>query len=90
MPKYIIERDLSGAGKIPKEELKAIAQRANKIAAEMDNRVTWLESFITDDRLYCVYIAPDAESIREHATKGKFPCTRVSEVRGIIDKTTAE
>lgn len=90
MPKYIIERDLSGAGKLTKEELKGMAQRSNAIAADLNPTVHWLESYVTQDKIFCVYIAPNDQQIAEHAKKGKFPCTKISKVESMIDRTTAE
>jgi Protein of unknown function (DUF4242) len=90
MPKYIIERDLGGVANIPESELKAMAQRSNAIAKEMGHSVHWIESYVTGDKIYCVYVAENDKLIEEHAQKGKFPCTKVSKIRNIIDKSTAE
>lgn len=89
MPKFVIERDLPGAGELSRAELKAISQKSVEVLAGMRGRAQWLESFVTDDKLYCVYIADGTESVREHAQAGGFPCTTVSTVRNIIDPTTA-
>ncbi|EJM06544.1 hypothetical protein AB7M22_001599 [Pseudomonas sp. ADAK2 TE3594] len=90
MPKYIIERELPGAGGLPQQELKAISQKSCDVLREMGPEVQWLESYITGDKIYCVYIAPNEGLIREHAQKGEFPITSVSRVMNIIDPTTAE
>jgi hypothetical protein len=90
MPKFVIERDLPGAGKLTAEELTAIAQKSCSVLQALGPRIQWLHSYVTDDKIYCVYIAPDAEMVREHARRGGFPANRVSEVRTLIDPTTAE
>lgn len=90
MPKFVIERELPGAGKLSPSELQGISQKSCGVLHELGPQVQWLESFVTDDKIYCVYIAPDAETVREHAKRGGFPANRVSEVRGMIDPTTAE
>lgn len=90
MPKYIIERELPGAGALPQQELKAISQKSCDVLREMGPEVQWLESYITGDKIYCVYIAPNEGLIREHAQKGEFPINSVSRVMNIIDPTTAE
>jgi len=90
MPKYVIEREIPGAGKLSVEDLKGISQKSCSVLREMGSHIQWLESFVTDDKIYCVYIAPDEKSVREHATKGGFPANRVSVVRRMIDPTTGE
>ena len=90
MPTYLIEREIPSAGTLGPEELRAVAQKSNGVLAEMGGAVQWLESYVTANKIYCVYIAPDEVSVREHARRGGFPANRVSEVRGIIDPTTAE
>lgn len=90
MPKFVIERELAGAGKLGRTELCAIAQKSNGVLHEMGPQIQWQHSFVTDNKIYCVYIAPDEEAIRLHARKGGFPCNVVSRVRSIIDPTTAE
>jgi hypothetical protein len=90
MPKFIIERDVPGAGRLSADELHAISGKSCAVLHDLGPRIQWLESYVTDDKLYCVYIAPDAALIREHARLGGFPATRVSEVRTTIDPTTAE
>ena len=89
MPKYVIERDLPGAGKLSSQELQAISQKSCSILSGLGPRIQWLQSYVTDDKIYCVYIAPDEKLIREHATRGGFPANSISEVRTIIDPTTA-
>jgi len=89
MPKYLIERDIPGAGRLSADDLQAIAQRSCAVLDKLGPKIQWLESYVTDDKLYCVYIAPSAELIREHARQGGFPANRISEVRRIIDPTTA-
>ena len=90
MPKFIIERDLSGAGKLPPAQLQSIAQKSCAVLNQLGPRIQWLESYVTDDKIYCVYIAPNEQMVREHATRGGFPANKVSEVRTIIDPTTAD
>ena len=90
MPKYLIERDLPGAGKLSSEELRGISQKSNQVLAELGPEIRWLQSYVTDDKIYCVYIAPSEEMVRRHAQEGGFPANRVSEVRSVIDPTTAE
>ncbi len=89
MPKFVIERDLPGAGSLTSEELQTISQKSVEVLSGMSGRAQWLESFVTDDKLYCVYIADSADSVREHAATGGFPCTTVTTVRTVIDPTTA-
>jgi len=90
MPKYVIERELAGAGNLSGEELQGISQTSCKVLGELGPQIQWLESYVTDDKIYCVYIAPDEQMVRDHAQQGGFPANRVSEVRSIIDPTTAE
>ena len=90
MPKYVIEREITGAGKLSAEEVQGISQKSCGVLQEMGPQIQWVESFVTDDKIYCVYIAPDEEAIREHAQKGGFPADRISEVKMMIDPTTAE
>jgi len=90
MPKYLIERDIPGAGRLSADELRAITQRSCAVLDKLGPKIQWLESYVTDDKLYCVYIAPSPALIREHASQGGFPANRISEVRRIIDPTTAE
>jgi hypothetical protein len=90
MPTYVIEREIAGAGNLGPDELKTIAQRSNGVLAELGPAIQWLESYVTADKIYCVYIAPDEVSVREHARRGGFPADRVSRVGRRIDPTTAE
>jgi len=90
MPKYLIEREITGAGKLTSEQLQGISQKSCGILKQLGPQIQWLESFVTADKIYCVYIAPDEATVREHARQGGFPANRVSEVKTIIDPTTAE
>ncbi len=90
MPKYVIEREIPGAGKLSAEELKAISQKSCGVLQKLGPQIQWVHSYVTDDKVYCVYNAPNEEMVREHATQGGFPADRISQVRSIIDPTTAE
>jgi hypothetical protein len=90
MPKFIIEREIPGAGNLSADELHAISQKSCGVLQNMGPQIQWVESYVTDDKVYCVYIAPDEAMVREHARQGGFPANRVSEVRSRIDPTTAE
>lgn len=90
MPKFVIEREIPGAGKLSQQELQAVSQKSCGVLNSMGPQIQWVQSFVTDDKIYCVYVAPDAEIVREHARKGGFPANVVSRVRTIIDPTTAE
>ena len=90
MPKYLIEREIPGAGKLTPEELTAISQKSCGVLRGMGSEVQWVQSYVTGDRITCVYIAPNADMVREHARQGGFPANRVEEIRTIIDPTTAE
>ena len=90
MPKYVIERDLPGAGKLSLEEVKAISQKSCDVLRNLGPKINWVESFVTDDKIYCIYVAPNEEMIRDHAQQGGFPANLISEVRSVIDPTTAE
>ncbi len=90
MPKFVVEREIPGAGKLSAEQFQSIAQKSLSILKNLGPQIQWLESYVSDDRLYCVYIAPNAEMIREHARQGGFPANRISEVTRMIDPTTAE
>jgi Nickel responsive protein SCO4226-like len=90
MPKFVIERDILGAGKLPKQELQAISQKSCSVLQSMGPRIQWVQSFVTDDKIYCVYIAPDEATVKAHAQKGGFPANVVARVRSVIDPTTAE
>jgi len=90
MPKYVIEREIPNAGKLSAQELQAISQKSCGVLNTMGPQIQWVESFVTDDKIYCVYNAPNEEMVREHVRQGEFPANRVSEVKTIIDPTTAE
>ncbi|HEY0169987.1 MAG TPA: DUF4242 domain-containing protein [Pyrinomonadaceae bacterium] len=90
MPKFLIEREIPGAGDLKPEELQAISQKSCGVLRDMGPQIQWVESYVTGDRVYCVYIAPDEAAVREHATRGGFPADRVSEIKRMIDPTTAE
>lgn len=90
MPKYVIERDIPNAGKLTQQELQAISQKSCAVLQKLGPQVQWLESFVTDDKIYCVYIAPNEEMVREHARQGGFPANRISAIQTMIDPTTAE
>ena len=90
MPKYVIEREIPGAGKLSPQELKGISQTSCGVLSNMGPQIQWLQSYVTGDKVYCVYIAPNEEMIREHARQGGFPSNKVSEVTAIIDPTSAE
>jgi hypothetical protein len=90
MPKYIIERDIPGAGSLTSQDLQAISQKSCSILNHMGSQIQWLESYVTDDKVYCLYIAPDEATIRAHAEQGEFPANRISRIQSVIDPTTAE
>ena len=90
MPKYIIERAIPDAGKLSAAELQAISQKSCGVLNDMGPRIQWVQSYVVDDMIYCTYIAPNEEMVREHARRGGFPADRVKEVKAIIDPTTAE
>ncbi len=90
MPKYVIEREIPNAGKLSKDELQAISQKSCGVLRNLGPQIQWLQSYVTDDKMYCVYIAPNEKMVREHAEQGGFPANRISEVKAVIDPTTAE
>lgn len=90
MPKFVIERDLPGAGALPIAALRAISRKSCAVLGRLPPSVQWMHSYVTDDRLYCVFIAPDEGAVREHALRSGFPANRISRVRSLIDPTTAE
>jgi len=90
MPKYVIERDIPQVGKLGTQELHAVAQKSCGVLRDMGPQIQWIQSYVTDDKVYCVYIAPSEEAVREHAKKGGFPANRISRIRSVIDPTTAE
>ena len=90
MPKFVIERDMPEAGSLSPEQLQAISQASREILREMGPEIQWVESYVTDNRVYCVYVAPDEDTVRKHAEQAGFPVNRISQVRSVIDPTTAE
>ena len=90
MPKYVIEREIPGAGKLTAEQLQGISQTSCGVLRDMGPSINWVHSYVTDDKIYCVYIAPNEEMVREHAKRGGFPANKVSLVREMIDPTTSE
>lgn len=90
MPKYLIEREIPGAGNLAAADLQAISQKSCGVLQNMGPQIQWVESYVTGDKVYCVYISPNEEMIREHAQQGGFPANRISEIKTIIDPTTAE
>jgi hypothetical protein len=90
MPKFLIEREIPGAGKLTPEQLQGISQKSCSVLGSMGPQIQWVQSYVTGDKVYCVYIAPNEQMVREHARLGGFPANQVSEIVGIIDPTTAE
>ena len=90
MPKYMIERELPGAGNLSKEQIQAISQKSREVLEKLGPTIQWVESYVTDDKIYCIYIAPNRDLIIQHAEQGGFPANLVSEVRRMIDPTSAE
>jgi hypothetical protein len=90
MPKYVIEREIPGAGNLTQEQLHGVAQKSCSVLKNLGPQIQWLESYVTGDKIYCVYIAPDEATVAEHAKQGGFPANRISEVKRMIDPTTAE
>jgi hypothetical protein len=90
MPKFVIEREIVGAGKLPKQELQAISKKSCDILQSMGPTIQWVQSYVTDNKIYCIYLAPNEETVRAHAQKGGFPANSVARVRSVIDPTTAE
>jgi predicted Rdx family selenoprotein len=90
MPKFVIERELPGAGSLKSDQLQAISQKSCSVLNGMGPQIQWVQSFVTDDKIYCVYIAPDESTVLEHARQGGFPANKVSRVRSVIDPTTSE
>jgi cell division inhibitor SulA len=90
MPKFLIEREIPGAGNLSRGELHALSQTSCGVLQKLGPQIQWLQSYVTGDKIYCVYIAPNEELVREHAKQGGFPANRVSEIKSIIDPTTAE
>lgn len=90
MPKYIIERDIPNAGTLTTEQLQEISQKSCCVLSEMGNKIQWLQSYVCDNKIYCIYIAPNEAEIYEHATKGGFPVNKISQIKHVIDPSTAE
>ena len=90
MPKYVIERELPGAGKLSQADLRGVSSKSCDVLRNLGPEIQWVESYVTDDKIYCVYIAPDENIIREHAKQGGFPANKISAVRNVIDPTTSE
>lgn len=90
MPKFVIERDIPGAGNLSSEELQGISLKSCNVLRKLGPEVQWVQSYVTDDKVYCVYVAPDQEAIQKHAEQGGFPANRISRIRAVIDPTTAE
>ena len=90
MPKYVIERELPGAGKLTPEQLKSISQTSCGVLSKLGPQIQWVHSYVTDDKIYCIYNAPNMQIIKDHAQQGGFPANKISEVKNIIDPVTAE
>jgi hypothetical protein len=90
MPKFVIEREIAGAGNLTPEQLQGISQKSCAVLEELGPKVQWVESYVTDNKIYCIYIAPDEAAVRTHAEKGGFPANSVAEIRTVIDPVTAE
>ncbi len=90
MPRYVIEREIPGAGKLSKQELQAISQKSCGVLEKLGPQIQWVQSYVTKDKIYCVYVAPNEEMVREHAKQGGFPANKVSAVMSVIDPVTAE
>ena len=90
MPKYVIEREIPGAGNMTSQDLQSISKKSCSVLRQMGPQIQWVQSYVTDDKVYCVYIAPNQEAVREHARQGGFPANRISQVREIIDPITSE
>lgn len=90
MPKYVIEREISGAGQLSRQQLHEISQKSCGVLKQLGPAIQWVESYVTDDKVYCVYVAPNKQLVEEHARQGGFPANRISEVKTVIDPTTAE
>lgn len=90
MPKYIIEREIPGAGKLTPQQLQAVSQKSCDVLRKLGPQIQWVQSYVTGDKVYCVYLAPNEDLIREHARQGGFPANKISEVKTVIDPTTSE
>src|SRR5437016_2093833 len=89
MPKYVIEREIPGAGSMSPQEWQSVSQKSCSVLQNLGPQIQWLQSYVTDDKIYCIYIAPNEEMVREHAQQGGFPANRISEIKTVIDPTTA-
>jgi uncharacterized protein DUF4242 len=90
MPKYLIEREIPGAGNLNPQQLQGISQKSCGVLRNLGPEIQWVQSYVTDNKIYCVYIAPNEQMVREHASQGGFPANKISEVKTVIDPTTAE
>lgn len=90
MPKYVIERELSGAGNLSPDQLRGVSQKSCGVLRNLGPQIQWVHSYVTQDKIYCIYIAPNEALIREHAAQGGFPANRISEIKTVIDPTTSE
>jgi hypothetical protein len=90
MPKFVIERDIPEAGRLSREQLQTISQKSCGVLREIGAQIQWVQSYVTDDKIYCIYLAPDEDAVREHAQQGGFPANRISRICSVIDPTTAE
>ena len=90
MPKFVIEREIPNAGKLSPEELQGISKKSSEVLQNLGPQIQWVQSYVTDEKIYCTYIAPNKQMIEEHAKQGGFPANRISEIRSVIDPTTAE
>lgn len=90
MPKFVIERDLPGAGKLGAAELQGVSEKSCAVLRNLGPQIQWVQSYVTDNKIYCVYIAPNEQIIREHARQGGFPANKISQVRAVIDPTSSE
>ena len=90
MPKFVIEREVPGVGSLPADQIQAISQKSCSVLTNLGPQIQWLQSYVTDDKIYCIYIAPNEQMVREHARQGGFPANSVAQVRRVIDPTTAE
>ena len=90
MPKFVIEREIPKAGSLSPDQLQAISQKSCGVLQEMGTQIQWVQSYVSDDKIYCIYVAPDEDAVREHARQGGFPANRISRICSVIDPTTAE
>ena len=90
MPKYVIERELPGAGNLTPDQLRAVSQKSCSVLNKLGPEIQWIQSYVTGDKIYCIYRAPNEEMIREHAKQGGFPANKISEIKNVIEPSTAE